>query len=549
MKFLLPRELICSIIKHRVLVIISLTSLILVSASLVSLGGQIRQIIDSSLIDQHFLKQKVTEVVCTLFIFSLASFARATSTNRLANDIIYQFRVNIYNNLLKLKISYHEENSPSKLQQGIIEDVQSVAVILQEIFSFFIRNVLIFVSSVIFMYLQNKILLCVTIGAMLLLSAPLIFFIKSSKSLNNNTRDLLDAMAELVFKTFDSIKLVYSYNLENSSRQEFEKIGQKIKAASNASSMFRSFVFALYIFCISISITVIIWIGSNQILANKMTSGSLVAFMIYALMSVSSLIAILNNITELQPNLIRLKQALTFLKLDDYEDRSCRTQIQDFQFDIIFDNVNFSYNSRKEKLVLMNFSMHIEFGKLVLLSGISGAGKSTILSLLLKFYEPDSGSIKINNLAISEISNYSMRQNFALVNQDPLIFPASILQNITLGRHYTQDELTRSIQICGLENILKTLPEGLQTFVGQKGFRLSGGQKQRICIARSLLLKPKVLMLDEATNALDEESQDHILNNIRSSFGNQTVIFVSHKQKIAKIFDEIIHVDPVLNVT
>ncbi len=542
MRFSLLKELVKAVFQHKTLAITSFIALLFVAMSLISLGSQIRQVVDTSVANPVFFRQKAIEIISILFTFSIASFVRITATNRLANNIIHQFRVGVYDNLLKLHISYYEENATSKLQSSIIDGAQSIAAILQEFFSFFIRNAIVFISSIIFMFCSSKMLFFITFGVMLLLSVPLIFFIKGSKLLNDNAKSLLDTMAELISKTFDNIKLVYGYNLEDSSSCKFQEISHKISSANNRSSTFRGFIFALYIFFISASTTLIIWMGSGQILANKMTAGDLAAFMIYAVMSVSSLIGMLNNLAELEPSLTKFEQVLTLLNTASYEDRSCKTQIQADKFDIIFDAVNFSYPSRRKTAVLINFSMRINFGEFVALSGRSGAGKSTILSLLLKFYEPDSGIVRINDLSISEVSNYSMRQNFALVNQDSLIFPASILENITLGRFCTPQELDQSIDICGLRDALRQMPDGLETFVGQRGFRLSGGQKQRICIARSLLLKPKVLLLDEAMSALDRQSEDSILTSIRNAFDNQTVIFISHRQKLAKIFDRIIEV-------
>jgi ATP-binding cassette subfamily B protein len=365
---------------------------------------------------------------------------------------------------------------------------------------------------------------------------PVIAFIKNSKKLSSKQSELHSKLTELVTDSAENIKLIYGYNLQNYSNKTFNDISRDLQETTNKTNIARSIFFSCLIGFICISITLIIWVGSYQILSNNLSSGSLVAFMTYAIMSVSSLVGILNNFSEIQPQFNKLDKLFQLINTNLYEDTNHTIRSLPDNFDIHFDEVDFSYPKR-DAMVLNKFTNYIKSGEFITIHGKSGIGKSTLLYLLLKFYQPLNGTIRINNLPLSDIATKLIRKNFVFVNQDPLIFSASILENITLGKVYSKKELNKVIEICGLENLLQEMPEGLNTHTGQKGFKISGGQKQRICIARSLILNPQVLMLDEATNALDSDGENQILHNIRSTMNDKTIIFISHNQKIINISD------------
>jgi ABC-type bacteriocin/lantibiotic exporter with double-glycine peptidase domain len=254
-------------------------------------------------------------------------------------------------------------------------------------------------------------------------------------------------------------------------------------------------------------------------------------------MSVSSLIGILNNVSEIQPQFDKLGSFLELTK-ELSRGEECRIKTLSGDLSLEFEDVNFFYN--EDEKVIDNFSHKIDFGSFVTICGKSGIGKSSLIYLLLKFYNPQSGKIKIAGSNISEISDLEIRKNIVFVNQDPLIFSTSILENITLGRPYQKKDLDKVIEICDLEEMLGSMAEGLQAFVGQRGVKISGGQKQKICIARSLLMHPKILILDEATNALDGASEMKILSNIKDFMKGKTVIFISHHDKVIEFADRAI---------
>jgi len=530
---------------HRFLLFKSLVALIVVSFCLLSIGNEMKELIDKGLNPQNLdlLNTQAVKIISLICIFCIASFFRATSINQLSNKIIHELRTQAYENLLKLKVEYYEETSSAKIQLNIIDDAQSIAVMMQEIFSFLLRNTIIFISSLLLMCLQSTLLFSVTIAVVLVVLLPLIWSIRYNKSSTQKYKDSLSKMAELTAETVDNIKLVYSYNLQDYSSRLFNSISQNLQTSSNRLNFRRSLFFSCIVCFICISVTLIIWAGSYQILSDNITSGQLVAFMIYAVMTVASLIGILNNYSELQPQLSRFNRLLEVIQNDNHEEQHFQIYTFPNNLDIKFEGVSFAYPTRKDIKLLNNFCANIKSGEFTAIYGKSGIGKSTLLYLLLKFYKPQSGSILVSDNCISKISTPLIRQNFVFVNQDPLIFSTSILENITLGKPYTKNDLDRVIEACGLVDLLSALPEGLETSVGQKGFKISGGQKQRICIARSLLSKPQVLLLDEATKALDTASEDQILANIKTIMQNKTIICVSHNNKIIQSANNSIHLD------
>jgi len=524
----------------------SIVAIFVVSFCLLSIGGEIKSLIDGGINgrDPKLLNLSAIKIIALLCAFSLFGLIRASAVSKLSNKIIHDLRSKAYANLLTLPVAYYAKNSAAKLQLSIVDCAQSISVIAQEIFSFLIRNTIVFISAIILMYRQSHLLFALVLGVVVFALLPIIFFIKRSRNLSQNKQQLTKDMSELIVEVIDNIKIIYGYNLQSSSIAKFHKLSEDLTLASNDSSINRSIFFSVIVALVSISVTVIIWAGASQILDEKITSGSLVAFIIYAVMSVSSLIGILNNASEIQPQFEKLEHL--FEMCGDPQVRSFKTSVLVGDLDIKFDAVNFSYNDALP--VLHNFSYEIKYGEFVTIYGKSGVGKSTLVYLLLKFYSPHSGSIKIAGQDIADIDDSVIRKNIVFINQDPLIFSTSVLENITLGKAYLERDLQRVIDICQLNQVLRDMPDGINTFVGQKGVKISGGQKQRICIARSLLMSPHVLVLDEATNALDPESESKILSGIKEFMRGKTVIFISHNHKIMEFADKAINLDSTLSL-
>ena len=533
------KDVIKIVLPHKLLLSIIIISLSAVSFSLLSLGGQIKSLIDQGIHYENlsFVNAKAIQIIGILVIFSIASFMRSYCVNNLIVIVINNLRFKLYSHLLKLKIEFFEETKISTLQSKIISDTNSLSYIIQQLFSFFLRNSLLFLGSVFMMYAQSKLLFMIVISFVVFLSIPLVFFMKRFRKKFQKQQSSIEYLGALIQETFSNIKLIYSYNLQKQQQKTFTRTANELIRKTIKSNKSKAFYFSAIICFICISITLIIWLGSYQVIEKQISSGELVSFIIYTLMAVVSLIGIINNSSDIAPHLLHLQDALKLLEAEDFENRKGKN-LDIFQdFDIEFKDVCFSYPTRPDIKVMNKLNLKIKQEQFTALYGPSGCGKSTLLHLLLKLYNPSEGKIFIAGKDIAEISATQLRQNILLVSQETLIFSTSVLENITLGKTYSAQCIENIIQMCDLTDFVTQLTDGLETFIGEKGVRISGGQKQKIAIARSLILTPKILMLDEATSALDPESESFIISNIKKQV--ETIIFVSHNQKTLSQADKL----------
>ncbi len=524
---------------YKLLLTLLFVAVAAVSFCLIAIGGQVKTLIDHgiTLANPQMVNSTSINIILLLCCFGVASFIRAMSTNILAGHIITELRSAALSNLLRLQMLFYQEHTPATLQTKIIDSTEAVRYILKELCSFLLRNIIVMLSAIILMCRQSYLLFAMSVSVSIVATLPLAFLLTQGKKTIQNEHSLSQTLINIFSQTISNIKLIYNYNLQEFSKATIAKINEQCNAARQANDLRRAILFSTIASTIAICITLVIWFGSRQTVYHQITSGALVAFIVYALMAVSSLIAIFNNLAEIKPNLEKLNGTFEIIDHTLCEQNIFTINTLPKELDIELENIYFSYACRPDVTVLENLSCKIPFAKFVAICGKSGIGKSTIISLLLKFYEPQKGIIRVGGSDLSQINTELIRQNIVLINQDPLIFNASMLENITLNSAFSKQKLEEVLAICQLEELLKTLPQGINTEVGQNGDKISGGQKQRICIARGLLRSPKLLILDEATCALDETTASLVLQNVKSYMCGKTIVCISHNTFITKYAD------------
>ena len=335
----------------------------------------------------------------------------------------------------------------------------------------------------------------------------------------------------------------------------------------------RSLFFALAILVIAGSITAVIWVGSIDIVRNNMTSGQMVSFIYYAIMvgmsgggiaelfsEIQGPLAALDRVFELRSvefkkeslvkPLAESSSVAALVELNDQEygrrnyDQQAKHQQAKLREVIVFKDVNFAYPSRPLIKVLDGISFVVNNLQFTGIVGKSGSGKSTIMQLLLGFYQFDAGKISVYGRDMKTYQLSDLRSIIGYAPQDPTIFSGSIRYNIMFSRpNASLEDFEHVIKLCGIDKIIKKLPNGLDTEIGEKGIRLSGGQKQRISIARVLLYKPEILLLDESTSALDSQSEKEIIENIKSFMNGKNIISIAHRISSLETADNIIMLD------
>ena len=538
---------------HKFNLIIVFCSLFTVALSLLGVGTVFRHLVDNGLSSNQLnsINNSIFLTSGLIAIFAIGSFFRSYFINIVAEKITSQIRADSYTDLLQLEIAAFEELKIGDIISRLGSDLESVGTLITNFLSFFIRNSIMLSGAIILMFLQSAKLSMLVIFTVPLLLMPLLHLSKHMRSISRKVMAEKADLSSFIEESFSGIRTLYAFNQQPHNLKRFnEKIATYVKHSSKRLKL-RSLFFALAIAAIAGSITMVIWIGSLDIINGKMTSGQMISFIYYAMMVGMSAGGIAELFSEIQGPLAALDRVFNLRSnTKAFTNQHVVTRHHEkfenvFQnYDISFENVNFSYPSRKDILTLNNISFSVKQNQFTAIVGKSGSGKSTIMQLLLNFYKHQSGKIKIAGRDINSYDRDYLREIIAYTPQEPDIFSGTIRYNIMFSNPDAKEEdFQQVVHLCGIDKFANNLPAGLDTEIGEKGVRISGGQKQRIAIARALLYQPEILLLDEATSALDNESEQEILDNIKKIMYGKTVISIAHRITSIQDFDNILVID------
>lgn len=520
-------------------IILVILALIVTSSSLLSLGWLLMKVIDQANLDS--LTYWLIKLFVISLLFSCASFIRSYSIYAVCEKIVFDIRNAAYQSLLYKETSFFEVNKTSDIISRLTSDSLLIANIISDTLSFALRNSLLAIGAIVMMFRISVELSFSVIIVFPILVFPAVLIIKKIRLLSKENQEKISVIGFDIEETFNAIKTIHSFNLEEYKTENFKKITSDA-LNSNISRLFtRSILVAIIIFLTLMSLILVVVIGIKYIQANKLTLGELTSFVFYAITTSTSLAGVSQVVSELQRSMAACERLLELI------DENYLNKISNANNDVIsfrklqLDNLSFSYPSNPSDLVIKQLSLTIEKGEFVAIVGKSGEGKTTIFSLLQKFYNDYSGDILINNKNIKEYTTKSVRDLFTIVPQDPFIFSATILENILIASPESSvDSAIDACKMAGIYDYIVKLPKGINTYVGEKGVRLSGGQRQRIAIARALMRDPQVLLLDEATSALDNSNESEIQYAINQLMRQKTIIVIAHRIATIEKADRII---------
>ena len=371
---------------------------------------------------------------------------------------------------------------------------------------------------------------------------PVLIYGKRVRKLSRASQDKVADLGGLADETLNNVHIVQAYTLESLQAKKFAGLVETSFITARKRIMMTSMLSASMVLIAFSAIVCVLWIGAKEVINGAMTPGALGQFLLYATIVAGTTMALGEVWSDLQRAAGAMERLLELM--------SARSNVESTREPVAFginkgklniENITFHYPSRPRQPSLENFSLSVRPGETIALVGPSGAGKSTVFQLLLRFYDPQSGRIVFDEVDIKTAELHQLRQRIAIVPQNTVLFAESALENIRMGRpEATDDEVIAAAKLAVADEFIRRLPDGYNSFLGEKGARLSGGQQQRIAIARAILKNPPMLLLDEATSSLDAESEKLVQEALEHLMKDRTTIVIAHRLATVKKADRII---------
>lgn len=516
-------------------------ALVFTSAITLTLGKGVQILIDSGFggRDSTALSQSMLFILLLAVLMAAGTFIRFYLVSWLGERVSADLRRAVFNNIVRLHPGYFEDNRSGEIMSRLTTDTSLLQTIIGSSFSMALRSSLTMIGALVMMLFTNlKLSLIILVGVPLIV-LPIILFGQRVRRLSSHSQDSIAHVGSYAGEIIRQIKTVQAYTRESQEQTQFAGEVERAFAIARKRIFQRALLIGIAMILLFAGMTGMLWEGGRDVISGQMSAGELGSFVFYAIMvgnGVAMLAEVWGDIqravgaTERLLDLLNEKSAIIEPShpVDTTPDRAGMS----------LNNVCFSYPSRPEKLALNHFSLSITPGQSLALVGPSGAGKSTIFELLLRFYDPQSGSITLGDQDIRCLTTEQLRRHIALVPQQPVLFSGTIAQNIRYGcPDASDDDMITAARAAHAHDFIAQLPKGYHSDLGEQGVRLSGGQKQRIALARALLSDADILLLDEATSALDAESEHHVQAALETLMKNRTTVIIAHR------LSTIIHAD------
>lgn len=513
------------------------------SASLV-FPALMGDLVDASKSDLTENIDKIALVLLGLFALqAIFSYFRIVIFVNVTEKTLATLRQQTYAHLIKLPMSFFSKRRVGELNSRVASDIS----LLQETFTTdlaeFFRQVVIIIGGICFLSITSvklTLFMLALIPGMMLIA---VFFGRYIKKFSKNVQEKVAQSNTIVEETLQAIVNVKAFTNEYFEISRYTKKTNQVLVIAKKGGRYRGAFASFIIFCLFGAIVAVIWYGVKMVNMGQLSIGSLFSFILYSVFIGASVGGMADIYSKIQKAIGATEHLLDLL---DEKTEKIQAVTSGFLVDgkIEFDNLSFSYPSRPDITVLENISFKINSGEKIALVGSSGAGKSTIASLLLGFYKHTEGSILINDKHINDYSISDLRSQMAIVPQEVILFGGTIRENIAYGKiNASDEEIIDAAKKANAYDFISSFPDGLDTLVGERGIQLSGGQRQRIAIARAMLKDPSILILDEATSALDSESELLVQNALEILMKDRTSIVIAHRLSTIVNADNILVLD------
>ncbi len=531
---------------YRLTLIAALAALVITACISLILPLAVRRVVDgfetsaTALLDQYFLA-----ALGIALMLALGTSLRYYLVTRLGERVVADIRMAVFDRVIGLSPAFFEKIMTGEVLSRITTDTTLILSVISSSISIALRNALLLVGALIMLFFTSPKLAGLVLLIVPAVIVPIIVLGRRLRALSRESQDWIAASSGNASEALLSVQTVQAFTHEAASRGQFADVTETAFLAAKRRTLTRALMTFIVIALVFAGIVCVLWIGARDVRSDLMTVGELVQFVIYAVLLAGSVGALSETWGELQRAAGATERLMDLLYAEDtIDDPVGQPAVSEFAGSVAFENVSFTYPSRPEQAALDGVSFRVEAGETVALVGPSGAGKSTIIQLLLRFYDPVSGTIRLDGRDLRDLTRTDFRKAVALVPQDPVIFAASARDNIRFGRPGATDaEVEDAARAAAAHSFLSELPEGYDTYVGERGIMLSGGQKQRIALARAILRDAPILLLDEATSALDAESERAVQDAVDRLSETRTMLVIAHRLATVKKADRILVFD------
>ena len=531
---------------YRGMIVMAGLALVLTASVSLLLPLAVRRVIDgfsqgAALLDSYFAGALVIAA-----LLALGTGARYYLVTRLGERVVADIRKAVFDRVIGMSPAFYEKILTGEVVSRITTDTTLILSVIGSSVSVALRNVLILLGGLVMLFVTAPKL---TLLVFLIVPAVIVPIVTQGRRLRVLSRENQDWIAQssgAAAEALGAVQTVQAFTHEGEARGDFAKVTEQSYLSAKRRIRTRAVMTIIVIFLVFGGVVGVLWIGARDVRGGTMSAGELVQFVIYAVMAAGSVAALSEIWGELQRAAGATERLVELLGATDTVNDPVgpRALPAPAKGDIRFEDVSFRYPSRPDQSALSDISLHVKPGETVALVGPSGAGKTTVIQLLLRFYDPQEGRILLDGLPLTDLARSDFRRSIALVPQDPAIFAASARENIRYGRPDAGDaEVEAAARAAAAHDFIVALPDGYDSYLGERGVMLSGGQKQRIAIARAILRDAPVLLLDEATSALDAESERLVQAAVDELARGRTTIIVAHRLATVKKADRIVVFD------
>ena len=532
---------------YRVMMGFAIVALVATATVSLVLPLAVRKVVDnfnadeSNLLDQYFA---MAIVVVALLAFGTGM--RYALVTRLGERVVTDIRKAVFGRVINMSPAFYDNILTGEVLSRITTDTTLILSVIGASVSIALRNMLIFAGGLTMLLLTSVKLTGLLLLIVPIVALPVLTLGRRLRVLSRENQDFIAASSGNASEVLGALQTVQAFTHETASRQTFDRVTEKSFEVAAQRINTRVLMTMIVIYMIFSGVVGVLWIGVHDIRSNAISAGELAQFVIYAILVAGSASALSEIWGELQRAAGATERLVELLQAQDTvtEPKNPLDLSQPLRGEIIFDDVHFRYPARPYRLSLSQINLTINPGETVALVGPSGAGKTTIIQLILRFYDPTSGQVRLDGVNLCDLRRDVFRNVVALVPQDPVVFAASALENIRFGNPEASDEqVYAAAKAAVAHEFITQLPDGYDSYLGERGVMLSGGQKQRIAIARAILRDAPVLLLDEATSALDAESEQAVKLAVEALSSDRTTIIIAHRLATVKKADRIVVMD------